>query len=116
MTYEPPYNLPWVPNDTRGVQEAKNRAKFFSTVDPFPDIPAALLSSEHISDYVQVTALLHPFYPEEGRLKPASYEARAKRFIRWDDEGRKVVQDISPGQPYELPENSITFVQIESTI
>jgi deoxycytidine triphosphate deaminase len=116
VTYAPPYDLPPIDNTSAGIPEAERRAAFFRELDPFENIPPALLSSEHISDYVRVTGLLHPFYPEERRLKSASYEARAKRFIRWDDVGRKVVDEITPGHPYELPENSITFMQIESKI
>ncbi|PDT72758.1 hypothetical protein CO675_34105 [Bradyrhizobium sp. C9] len=75
-----------------------------------------MLSSEHIADYVRVAGLLHPFDATQDRLKPASYEARAKRFIRWDDDGRKIVTEVTDGDKYELPENSIVFVQIEAKI
>lgn len=108
MPYNPPYDYDFATND----DEAKSRAGFFKELDPFPDLPAALLSSEHVSDYVRVTGLIHPFYPTNDRLKPASYEARAQRFIRWDDDGRKIITDVKIGDTYELPENSITFVQI----
>jgi deoxycytidine triphosphate deaminase len=111
MTYQPPYDL-----DPPGNDEVDGRAEYFRDVDPFPLLPPALLSSEHVADYVRVTGMLHPFHPSQGRLKPASYEARPGKFIRWDDEGRKIIQDIKPGETYELPENSITFVQIESKI
>ena len=112
VPYEPPYNYDFA----RGDDEARNRAFFFKELDPFPDLPAALLSSEHISDYVRVTGLIHPFDPSEDRLKPASYEVRAQRFIRWDDDGRKVITEVKGNDTYELPENSIVFVQIESKI
>jgi len=112
VPYNPPYDYDFATND----DEAKSRAEFFKELDPFPDLPAALLSSEHVSDYVRVTGLIHPFYPTNDRLKPASYEARAQRFIRWDDDGRKIITDVKIGDAYELPENSITFVQIESKI
>ena len=112
MPYNPPYDYDFAASD----DEAKNRAKFFKTLDPFPDLPPALLSSEHVSDYVRVTGLIHPFCPTDDRLKPASYEARAQRFIRWDDDGRKIITEVKPGETYELPENSIVFVQIESKI
>jgi deoxycytidine triphosphate deaminase len=114
VPYNPPYDYDFAANDD--VDEAKSRAEFFKTLDPFPDLPAALLSSEHVSDYVRVTGLIHPFYPTDDRLKPASYEARAQRFIRWDDDGRKIITDVNPGDTYELLENSIVFVQIESKI
>ena len=116
MPYDPPYEYYFASHDDAGDREAESRAKHFSKLDPFPDVPPALLSSEHVSDYARVTGLIHPFYPTEGRLKPASYEARAKRFIRWDDDGRKIITDVKDGDRYELLENSITFVQIESKI
>jgi deoxycytidine triphosphate deaminase len=112
VPYDPPYGYYFAETD----DEAKSRADFFKELDPFPDLPAALLSSEHVSDYVRVTGLIHPFYPTKDRLKPASYEARAKRFIRWDDDGRKIITDVKDGDSYELSENSIVFVQIESKI
>jgi deoxycytidine triphosphate deaminase len=116
VTYEYPFEYEFAGNDPFGAEEAKRRAKEFRSVDPFPEVPPALLSSEHISDYVRVTGMLHPFYPAADRLKSASYEARPRRFVRWDNEGRKIVTDIGPEETYELPENSITFVQIESKI
>jgi deoxycytidine triphosphate deaminase len=112
VSYNPPYEYDFAPDD----DEAKNRAAFFREHDPFPNIPAALLSSEHVSDYVRVTGLLHPFDPSPDRLKAASYEARAQRFIRWEEDGRKIITDVRAGETYELPENSIVFVQIESKI
>jgi deoxycytidine triphosphate deaminase len=111
-----PLNVAFATNDEAGAEEAKRRAREFRTIDPFPDLPPALLSSEHICDYVRVTGLIHPFYPTHDRLKSASYEARPKRFIRWDNDGRKIVTELKERESYELPENSITFVQIESKI
>ena len=93
-------------------------APHFRNFDPFPHVPCALLSNDHIKDYVRVTAMLCPFFPTDERLKkPASYEAWPKRFIRWDKSGKKLIDDIDKGDyerhGYELKENSITFVQIE---
>ena len=58
MTYNPPYdNLPFAQSDA----EAKERARFFRNVDPFPDIDPALLWEKHFIDYVRVTGMLYPF-------------------------------------------------------
>jgi deoxycytidine triphosphate deaminase len=114
VTYTEPYDLASV-GDT-DIAEAKRRADFFRTVDPFPELPPALLSSEHILDYVRVTAMIHPFYSTAVRLKSASYEVFPKRFIRWDDDGSRLVEDLGRGQNYRLPPNSITFVQLESAL
>jgi deoxycytidine triphosphate deaminase len=112
VSYTYPFDFPYADSD----KEAAARANAFRSTDPFPTIPPALLSSEHISDYVRVTGLLHPFFPQRSRLKSASYEARAKRFIRWDNDGRKIITDVDADGKYIVPENSITFVQIESKI
>jgi deoxycytidine triphosphate deaminase len=112
VSYSPPYDYELTQDD----EEAKRRAEHFRELDPFPDIPPALLSSEHISDYVRVTGLLCPFEPSEDGLKAASYEVRASCFIRWDNDGRKTITAVKKGDKYELPENSIVFVQIESKI
>lgn len=104
--------------------EAAQRAHQYRNDDPCPHIPRALLSREHIMEYVRATGMLFPFYPDEARLKSASYEANPKLFIRWDSKERKIVTDVSNGPAkaeydslgYELPANSITFMQIESTI
>lgn len=99
--------------------EAEARAKYYRYVDPLSDekIPPALLSSNHFIKYVKATALIHPFYEVEGRIKAASYEVRAKgSTIRWDSNGKKIITPIVDGSEIYLPKNSITFVQIESKI
>jgi hypothetical protein len=58
VPYDAPYNYNFATTD----DEAKSRAEWFKELDPFPDLPAALLSSEQVSDYVRVTGLIHPFY------------------------------------------------------
>ncbi len=105
----------YVSNDDRSG--ADDRAQARRDDDPFDTLPPALLSSEHIQAYVKQTAMLHPFHPDSGRLKPASYEVRpGKYLIFWDEHGRKVTDQISPGRTYTLHANSITFLQIESRI
>src|ERR1041385_2141118 len=84
-------------------------------VDPFPTIPKSLLSSEHIKLYVRETGMIWPFEPEEGRLKPASYEVSAGgKFIYWDEKGNKITENITKDSVFTLPANSISFVQIET--
>ncbi len=83
--------------------------------DPFPEIPAALLSSEHIKAYVRETAMIHPFNDDKSRLKSASYEVNpGGQFIYWDEDGKKIVAPITKDGTFTLPPNSISFVQIES--
>jgi deoxycytidine triphosphate deaminase len=116
MTIASP-DLDFVPDDERGDDRAKERSARFRQLDPFPSIPPALLSSAEIEDYVRVTAMLHPFYPVREYLKSASYEARpGRKFVRWDENGTRFEEVIRRGQKYELPPNSISYMQIESKI
>jgi deoxycytidine triphosphate deaminase len=95
-------------------EEADRRSKKYRIVDPFPLIPRALLSSEHIQAYVRETGMIYPFESGSGNLKSASYEVRAGgQFIFWDDDGKKIVQPISRVGTFTLPRNSISYVQIE---
>jgi hypothetical protein len=49
--------------------EADNRYKEFKLKDPFPDIPHTLLNFVEIKKYVEETGMIHPFHPEENKLK-----------------------------------------------
>jgi deoxycytidine triphosphate deaminase len=83
-------------------------------IDPFPGIPRALLSSEHVKAYVRQTGMIHPF--AKGHLKSASYEVNAGgRFIYWDENGKKISIPVAKDGTITLPPNSISFVQIGIT-
>lgn len=97
--------------------EAIDRAKMFKRLDPFPEILPALLSSADIEDYARITAMLFPFRRDPGALKPASYEVRpGHKFVWWRDNGERVDEDISEDGTYELPPNSIRYMQIAPTV
>ncbi|VIO69087.1 Deoxycytidine triphosphate deaminase [Bradyrhizobium ivorense] len=102
--------------DTEPVAEiraARYRKKDVD-IDPFPDIPPALLSSEHVKAYVRQTGMIHPF--SEGHLKSASYEVKpGGRFIYWDESGNKISTLVAKDGTITLPPNSISFVQIDTT-
>lgn len=99
------------------AEEAASRAEKFRYLDPFETIPPALLSSQDFIRYVKVTAMIHPFHEKPERIKAASYEIQAgKKAIWWDESGRKHERSIDERNPLFLQKNSITFVQIESTI
>jgi deoxycytidine triphosphate deaminase/uncharacterized small protein (DUF1192 family) len=98
-------------------EEALERSKAHRTVDPFPELPAALLSSEHIQAYVRQTGMLYPFFPRpDGPLKAASYEINpGGSFIYWDPKTRKkIINAVGENTPLVLPANSITFVELQS--
>ena len=101
------------PDFATSHEEAKNRAAKFKRFDPFPDIPPALLSSAEIEDYVRVTAMLFPFYAKSDALKPASYEVRPGHKFVWWRNGDRVEEEIRQSGTYELPPNSIRYMQIE---
>ncbi|MGY3577820.1 deoxycytidine triphosphate deaminase [Bradyrhizobium sp. USDA 4504] len=102
--------------DTEDVAEtrsARYRGKDVD-IDPFPSIPRALLSSEHVKAYVRQTGMIHPF--AEGHLKSASYEVSAGgRFIYWDENGEKKSKPVARDGTITLPPNSISFVQVGIT-
>lgn len=107
----PKWNYPQSPAD------AEERAANYRDFDPFPDIKATLLSSEHIKAYVRETAMIMPFDddPNHGRLKSASYEVNpGGSFIYWDEHGIKKVEKIAKDGTFTLPPNSISFVQLEA--
>jgi deoxycytidine triphosphate deaminase len=93
-------------------EEANDRAKKFKRFDPFPDIPPALLSSAEIEDYARVTAMLFPFSPNPDALKPASYEVKPGRKFVWWSAGVRIEEEIRESGTYELPPNSIRYMQI----
>ena len=98
--------------------EAERRSKKYRGADidcdPFPDIPPALLSSEHIKAYVRQTGMIYPFRDDRDSLKSASYEVKpGRQFIYWDADGKKIRISITKDGTFTLPPNSISFVQTE---
>lgn len=106
---------------TNNDDDAASRAKEWRGEDPFDEIPRALLSKDHIKEYVRVTGMLCPFqFDSDERLKAASYEAWPKRFIWWNEKGQKIIDEPSAEEyaanGYELKKNSITFMEIDTRI
>ncbi|NIJ21109.1 deoxycytidine triphosphate deaminase [Sphingomonas naasensis] len=117
---------PWVAENDE--EEARNRAEHYLHRDPFPDIPSALLSTEHIIAYARETAMIWPAHGidkdkdkgRDGALKSASYETKpGSVFMYFNDKGELVKKrldkrdrDGKPAPPgtIRLPANSITFV------
>lgn len=90
-------------------ETAAARFNEYKSLDPFPDIRAALLNSADIYDYVRTTGMICPFNPK--KLKPASYEASVgKTCIRWDKKGNKQEIDLCRKGSFVLDPNSIAFV------
>ncbi|MEW6147749.1 MAG: dCTP deaminase domain-containing protein [Bradyrhizobium sp.] len=92
--------------------DAKARADRFESLDPFPGVPRALLSSFEIADYARVTGMMWPF--AEKQLKSASYEVFiGGEVIWWDGKGRRQSKIVKRGTPLILEANSIVFAQVE---
>ena len=92
------------------------RAARWLDKDPYPKIPRALLTAEHIKAYVKATGMIYPFH--EGGLKSASYEMALRgEVIWWDEDKVKQRIEVKGNKPafVELAPNSITFVQVEPT-
>jgi deoxycytidine triphosphate deaminase len=95
--------------------EAAARYTDYSRVDPLPNVPAALLNSADLIDYVVKTGMIHPFDVSQGKLKPASYAlALLGKVVWWDPETHeRQVVEIKREQEFVLRPNAIAFVTLE---
>lgn len=94
--------------------EAVRRFEKYESVDPYPDIPPALLNWADIEDYVAATGMIWPFYPSAEKSKPASYEVDLLgKCVYWDKEGEKRIKILQKGDEFRLERNSIAFVTLE---
>src|SRR5713226_2428016 len=93
----------------RTDEEAKLRFEKYKSLDPFPDIPPALLNSADVADYARVAGMLWPFHLD--KRKSASYEIPLLgKCLSWDDTGKKQVEQIiGPDDKFVLKANSIAF-------
>lgn len=106
--------LDFVSNET----EAYKRFAEFSSKDPLPDIPSALLNSGDIYDYARITSMVFPFngIDDSEKLKPASYEIDFLGEIHYiNEETDKIEKEtLVKGEPFILKKNSIVFVFIDT--
>lgn len=103
--------------------QAVARAHKYLNRDPFPFIPRALLSKEHIVAYAAKTGMIHPAnsirgekWQDSDALKTASYESRAGyRVINYDEKDELKTVELKPERhgTIVLPPNSIVFVSTE---
>ena len=88
------------------------QANKYDSIDPFPDIPPALLNSADITRYADVGCLVTEFDP--GGLKSAAYTMKFLGTLHWwenEDEGLLERREhISAGETYTLPNNSISYL------
>lgn len=94
--------------------EVKKRFDTWRRKDPYPDVPASLLNASQFCEYVVKTGMIHPFYPEEDKIKIATYEVGFKgKYIFWNENGREEYGEIEEGENFVLKKNSIAFVTLE---
>jgi len=87
-------------------------------IDPFPEIPCALLNSADIINYVEKAAILNPFLIDEEFLKPASCTIRIEgKYIYWESNENKIEGVLEKeGDSFVLKKNTIVFVSLESRL
>lgn len=93
-------------------EEAEARFREFKTVDPFPDVPPALLNSAHVGDYMRTVALVWPY--DLKRRKAASYAMRVGRNVAYYDPGNPSAdpyRELDEDEEFLLPPNSLIYVR-----
>lgn len=94
----------------RNEEDAEDRFRRTVCHDPFPLIPAALLNSSDFYNYAAATGMVWPF--EEAQLKSASYSIRiGDKVTYWDGANKLREITLKSNQQFEVPANSITFIQ-----
>ncbi|MGO7904931.1 hypothetical protein AB9E09_09700 [Rhizobium leguminosarum] len=102
-----------------------DRTEALKTLDPYPDIPSALLNAGHLATYGIVAGMIQPF--EAGRLeKPATYLVAAKGPCRYRDEQGNIERFFLSNDPKDrdseieevrdyvrIGPNSVCFVTLE---
>src|SRR5882724_11985172 len=76
-------------------EDADKKYEEFKNVDPFTNIPCALLNSADIINYVEKVALINPFCVSEESLKPASCSIRIEgKYIYWESKEKMVAGSL----------------------
>lgn len=95
-------------------EAAQEKYAKFKTLDPFPQIESALLSSADIEDYARETAMIYPF--DVQYLKPTTYSLTAGGpYIYWEN-GKRFDGVLKKGQYLHLKKDSILFLTLEPLI
>lgn len=98
--------------------EAEEKYERWKDKDPFPGISESLLNCSDLCSYVAKTGMLFPFDPSDAKLKMATYSFEiGGKVVRWPDEkGDWHVNDVSDGEEFIVPSNSITYVTLKPYI
>ncbi|GHS91784.1 hypothetical protein FACS1894107_06040 [Planctomycetales bacterium] len=93
-------------------KSAEDKHTDFAKVDPFPDVPDALLNSADIVKYVLTTGIIEPFVPEN--LLGATYKCEfSGEYIFWDAKRIKHKHVLSNNEKLIIKPNSIVFLGIK---
>lgn len=98
-------------------EEALCRYNKFKSVDPFPQILPALLSSGQIQAYIAKTGMIFPYFPSEDPKKERVTSASltmtiGSEVLYWDLKGREQYRkDLQKEESITLRPNSITFLR-----
>lgn len=98
--------------------EAKQRFLEFSSKDPLPEVPPALLNSGDIYDYARITSMVFQFDKnnDNKKLKSASYEIDFLGDVYQINEknGEVEKKTIEYDEPFTIKKNSIVFLFIKT--
>jgi deoxycytidine triphosphate deaminase len=106
-------------------EAAEGRFEQTRNLDPFPEIPPALLNTADLLDYVAATGMIYPFDIDWGdkteMLKPASCGIKVGGdVIFWDTDRKgkpkKVTRHLAHGEELKLKQNTIVYVTLEPTL
>lgn len=93
--------------------EARERAKDFDgREDPFPHIPHALMSADHIIEYAKMTGMISPLFVGGNRMKKASYQGRIGEYA-YRFNNSKGPFKIPMHNELTIKANSIVFVECD---
>lgn len=97
--------------------EATERYELHKSIDPFPDIAPALLSSSQVQAYIAKTGMIFPYFPEadpkKERMSSASLTMTiGPEILYWDSDGKQQYRnDLRDNDEIMLRPNSITFLR-----
>lgn len=94
------------------TKPAEDRYKCFNNVDPFPNIPSALLNSADIIKYIMTTGMIEKFNIEN--MSGATYTCEfSGEYIRWNDKKELIKKTLNENEELELEPDSITFLAVK---
>ena len=100
-----------IPENAYLNKTAEEKYADFSKVDPFPEVPDALLNSTDIVKYVYTTGMIDKFCYKN--LSGATYTCNfSGRYYFWDNDRIQRTELLTDNEFTLLP-NSITFLEIE---